>query len=806
MALDLAIQLGWKVFPLNKKTKTPFKDTNGHLDATDDTEQIATWFAIDYPDAGIGVATGPSGIVAADLDRKKTKDGFQSVEDAWLDLPTTFYYPTPNGGEHKIYVAPKGKRLTGNADYRGLSGFDRRAGSSYVMYYADRAPDPSELAPAPEWLCDESTTHLSNGYGGDVQEWLDAYGQGEPDKRVQAAIARIKRPDMGHSDMVEDQFNFIRLGAEGAIGVAEGLEQLRNAWLSRDPAAHSTPQSEWDYKFEEALASGVAKYGDEVELITELPSYFDALSILPSDFPMDLIEGSERLKPYWFKLAKELGRFEIDEAESASIIWNAPSVKKWSREWGIDYCYAQLEVARAAIMQEVAPREFPGIPLTDVKPAEASGEGFRGIQLVNSAEREYIKTIPTFITQYIDYASFGSPHNNLPYYRAAALNILSMAFGFYGFILEGDEGEDTTMGCNLWIVSMGESSTGKTRTIKRRDAILKKLFFDDAEYNIGGNPSPEWLHEELIRRDGLASFFNADEAASVFALMSERSYAVTLEQDLARYYEGYVPPVGKKSSKDIAGKSGLTAFNMGMFGTPARTTKHMNSEMFGTGFVPRIIWYYGDAPIDTDDRFKVSRGNSRSDKVEESPRVRALVSQLTKSRADVGRRRPIHETDEAIARLEKAKKDMELVVVNQSNFALIQPSVVRLGDSIRKVAALFAQYEGRKLVYLRDMLLAIEMAEEWLFNVTRVSEDISATAYQRDVRDMVLYVQAKGGSVSEAHLAHRFANVGTGDPRDFSGRLLSAEMQGMLKKLPATNSRGVYWEVNTKALEAGDDS
>lgn len=790
------------MFPLNKKTKRPFKGTNGHLEATDDPEQIAVWFTIDYPAAGVGIATGVSGIVAADLDRKNNVDGFQSIEDAWLDLPQTFSYPTPNGGEHKIYLAPPGVTLSGNAKYRKMDGFDRRAGSSYIQFYSEMVPELSELTLAPDWLCDEATIHVSNGYGGDVQEWLDAYGAGEPDKRVQDAISRIKRPDMSHSDMVEDQFNFIRLGAEGAVGVAEGLEELRSVWLQRDPNMHSTPQNEWDYKFEEALASGVAKYGDEVELISALPSYFDSLTLLPQDFPLTLVEGSPQPKQNWFKLARELGRYEIDDNPAASIVWHAPSVKKWSREWGIDYCFAQLEVARQAVLQEVAPREFPGLPITDIQPEP--GQEFGGIKLVTEAERAYIATLPTFITQYIDYASYGSAHNNLPYHRHNALNILGLNFGFAGFLLEGDEGEQTTMGCNLWIISMGESSTGKSRAIKRRDAILRKLFDGDLGYDLGGNPSPEWLHEELIRRDGLPSFFNADEAASVFALMAERNYAITLEQDLARYYEGYVPPVGKKSSKDIAGKSALTSFSMGMFGTPAKTTKHMNSEMFGTGFVPRIIWYYGDPPIKTDDRFKVSRGKSKSESIEESPRVLALVEHLRWAKKRIGMRKPIHETDEAIARLEAAKKDMELAVESHPKFTLIQPSIVRLGDSIRKTAALFAMYEGRRLVYLRDMLLAIEMAEEWLHNVTRVSEDISATAYQRDVRDMVLYVQAKGGSVSEAHLANRFANVGTGDPRDFTGRLLSAKMQGFLREVAATASRGVYWQLGelTKEVES----
>src|SRR5690606_20363921 len=125
---------------------------------------------------------------------------------------------------------PEGVPLSPAAPYRGLDGVDRRGGSSYVVWWTDEVPTRDQFAPAPDWLCDETTIRTHMTFDGDLGDWLNELIPGEPNLLVKQAIDRIP-DDMGHSEMVEAQYNAVRLGAEGAPGVRVLLDTIRDKWL-----------------------------------------------------------------------------------------------------------------------------------------------------------------------------------------------------------------------------------------------------------------------------------------------------------------------------------------------------------------------------------------------------------------------------------------------------------------------------------------------------------------------------------------------------------------------------------------------
>jgi hypothetical protein len=115
---------------------------HGHLDASDDPAQIKRWWK-KWPDALVGVAAGASGLVCLDIDVDDDKDvnGWHSLDAAGLlPLPKTAHYLTRRGGTHYVYKAPKGVLLDGVGGYRGLTGIDRRGGSSYFIWWSDEVP------------------------------------------------------------------------------------------------------------------------------------------------------------------------------------------------------------------------------------------------------------------------------------------------------------------------------------------------------------------------------------------------------------------------------------------------------------------------------------------------------------------------------------------------------------------------------------------------------------------------------------------------------------------------------------------
>lgn len=122
-------QLGWHVFPV-APDKTPLTP-NGHLNATTDPETIKGWWDR-YPDAGIGISVGPSGLAVLDLDRRNGNDvPLDRLREEVGDFPMPIVAKTINGGMHIYYHAKVG--LTSTTGLLGIPHIDLKAGKGYVI-------------------------------------------------------------------------------------------------------------------------------------------------------------------------------------------------------------------------------------------------------------------------------------------------------------------------------------------------------------------------------------------------------------------------------------------------------------------------------------------------------------------------------------------------------------------------------------------------------------------------------------------------------------------------------------------------
>jgi len=124
---------GFHVFPLQPGRKEPLiRDWPSR--ATSDPITIREWWRR-YPDANIGIATGPSGLVAIDVDVKDGALGMESWGDILQEhghrLGETVTAETPTGGLHVIYRA-NGLAVRSSAGTLG-PGLDVRACGGYIV-------------------------------------------------------------------------------------------------------------------------------------------------------------------------------------------------------------------------------------------------------------------------------------------------------------------------------------------------------------------------------------------------------------------------------------------------------------------------------------------------------------------------------------------------------------------------------------------------------------------------------------------------------------------------------------------------
>lgn len=132
------------------------RTANGVADATTDAATVAEWWR-QWPDANIGIACGPSGLLVLDLDEyKSTYGGGNLLDDADIATVTTI---TGGGGRHVWYRMPPDATL-GNRRGALPSGIDVRGWGGYVVaapslhksgnrYTFAPGAAPSEMAVAP---------------------------------------------------------------------------------------------------------------------------------------------------------------------------------------------------------------------------------------------------------------------------------------------------------------------------------------------------------------------------------------------------------------------------------------------------------------------------------------------------------------------------------------------------------------------------------------------------------------------------------------------------------------------------------
>lgn len=118
-----------------------------------------------YPDANIGVATGPgSNLFVLDIDGEEGKRALAALVEQYGDLPPTVTVITQSGGNHYWFAWPEGQNLRNTASSLG-SGIDTRGDGGFVIAPPSRGITGNEykfapgcgineapIAVAPSWL------------------------------------------------------------------------------------------------------------------------------------------------------------------------------------------------------------------------------------------------------------------------------------------------------------------------------------------------------------------------------------------------------------------------------------------------------------------------------------------------------------------------------------------------------------------------------------------------------------------------------------------------------------------------------
>jgi hypothetical protein len=142
--------------------------------------------------------------------------------------------------------------------------------------------------------------------------------------------------------------------------------------------------------------------------------------------------------------------------------------------------------------------------------------------------------------------------------------------------------------------------------------------------------------------------------------------------------------------------------------------------------------------------------------------------------------------------MESVKWDLaNFVKKSDANWDILNPSLVRMGVTIRKCASLLALVEGKQEAELKHVLQAIAAAEEWVKNLMIVSTQISASDFERNCDLIEQFVRERDNSVKLEVVNRRFKSWRVRDLQEAVGALCS---QGRLREI--SGKTGKFLEVN----------
>lgn len=527
--------------------------------------------------------------------------------------------------------------------------------------------------------------------------------------------------------------------------------------------------------------------GEKIETPKNLPPYEKALEKLPSGL-LDLVMREPDIGPEGnrseirYRILCELFRQQdlLTHQEVLTIAWHAPASRKWSLEdpRGMEGLIGEAEKALAEVSWEKG---------QGIEPPTEEEQGHAESELLTTDERGVVSKHRTWVDDYMTWCHNKLAKQNAPYDRMNAWTILSAAFGDIAFIPRKNGPE----GVNIYTLTLGETTTGKSQSLKLMRTVLDEIFIEDMGYNLGGNASPNALGEKLIERDGKVSIFNKDEAHGLFKQWGSQEWTSGMMEDLALLYDGTVPPMLRVGKKEIS-VSAKSHFIMHLMGTPEEITKVLNREMFKSGFLARFMWGIGEPRTINKSAVKEEDSDGTEIKLGFEPMARqwaaefAEMKRVLKQKAS-GSRAAIGITDEAADRMTKVKWDLvNLVKKSDPNWDIINPSLVRMGITIRKCATMLAVSDGRSETELIDVLKAIEAAEEWVKNLLIVARKINASDFERACDEVEAFVRQKDDRVKLEQVNRRFKAWRVRELQEAIGALAS---QGRVKEVAESGSK-----------------
>ena len=489
----------------------------------------------------------------------------------------------------------------------------------------------------------------------------------------------------------------------------------------------------------------------------ELPDLYDTVNRLSADdFALFQYEpdSSDDWSSLRWKLSLSMMRLGFTAPEIFVVIKNT-KFNKYARDNRPDAdLWREVKKAEATYQQEV------GVC------GDEGGEAF----IIDAPTRpefmslEERMSLPTmFPDEFEDWVHSRSPLASRKYARFVSFMVLSNVFGGYAFI----EPQMGPMNLNVWGLMLGPSSELKKTTVVSLARTLqraweRRLPDDQQGFDIGSDFTPEGLNKTLAERDGLVSFIHRDEISGFFRETLHKSYLAGAVERLTALFDGEVLRTMRAGNNASQTTRATTILNFLGLGIESHTAEVLNTHHFQSGFLPRFLWCVDDAPTWTPDRETIGQGSSGVQSDEDN-QIKEFCNRFSKVRHKwdngVSVRKPIYLTEAALKRLNQYVLDTKYAIQGTDFEAVLEPSRVRMGWAVWKVAALLAMYDNSTQIEVEHLLYAIRESEIWFMDLVRMTEGVTATDHERQMDEIIEWMNSVAQPIQPTRVYRKFAHL-----------------------------------------------
>lgn len=612
------------------------------------------------------------------------------------------------------------------------------------------------------------------------------------------AAAMSHKIAVGHKDQGCDQSGWIQtklLRVPHTTNTKHGADIVTETYTGE---VYSLAALELAYKDVIVDAIDMSEFGDyppfvDLDVVEEKLMHYSQLAKLYAQKPRKGTNDS--WSDMTMRLACDLFRTQaFDEDEIFTLIWNAKANKFRPLADGEEQRYTstgelipdkrpypELDTwkhVQSAKIKSMSPYAIE----VELDEKELQDE-LQDMQFISESERERVNAHTTFIDHFVAWVHTRSPLSDVRLRRTTAYMLLSNTLAGCGYITP----QFGRVYPNLWILSIGETSTSKKTTVLHlHDELLKHYESLSGETAFVANSfSIEKLNKELGERDGKVSLVVQDEIQGKFKEWNTKQWQTGVKDSLNSLYNGTVETAIRQNKDAGQSKKGvMTIFNFYGMGTPDEIAKELTIEDFQSGFMMRwLVSVAQPATVSVEDaRLNLRRRDDSKTHTTDGvdKHAQELAKKLFMSSAKVQQAYPdkyLDFTDEALDRFQQWQDHMHTYASRNRDNKYLRPMIERLKINALKASALLAMSEGRGDIELIDILTVLEQSELWFADQQQLISSVSASSFQRQCNDVLVFVAQRDGR-NRANLLRKFNNY---RPREVDEMLESLMQQGLIR-------------------------